>query len=72
MYTIVEIGTLVVVKGMITRASDVKPQISVCTYTCEVCGSEIYQDVRFYLLCGYLYNIYFLNEGDRKSIYAVN
>lgn len=33
------------VKGMITRASDVKPQITVCTYTCEICGSEIFQDI---------------------------
>lgn len=28
-----------------TRASDVKPHITVCTYTCDVCGSEVYQDV---------------------------
>ena len=41
----VDIGHLVKVKGMVTRASDVKPQITVCTYTCEVCGSEIFQDV---------------------------
>ena len=30
---------------MVTRSSDVKPHISVCTYTCDVCGSEIYQEV---------------------------
>lgn len=30
---------------MVTRASDVKPQITVCTYTCDMCGSEIFQDV---------------------------
>lgn len=30
---------------MVTRASDVKPQITVCTYTCDLCGSEIFQDV---------------------------
>lgn len=31
---------------MVTRASDVKPQVTVCTYTCEVCGSEMFQEVR--------------------------
>ena len=30
---------------MVTRATDVKPQITVCTYTCDFCGSEIYQEV---------------------------
>jgi DNA replication licensing factor MCM7 len=40
-----DIGHLVKVKGMVTRASDVKPQVTVCTYTCEICGSEIFQDV---------------------------
>lgn len=40
-----DIGHLVSVKGMVTRSSDVKPHISVCTYTCDVCGSEIYQEV---------------------------
>lgn len=40
-----DIGRLVKIKGMVTRASDVKPQITVCTYTCDMCGSEIFQDV---------------------------
>eukprot|EP01040_Poterioochromonas_malhamensis_P018431 gene18431-21525_t len=40
-----DIGHLVTVKGLVTKASDVKPRIRVCTYTCEVCGSEIFQDV---------------------------
>jgi DNA replication licensing factor MCM7 len=40
-----DIGHLIKVKGMVTRASDVKPQITVCTYTCDVCGSEIFQDI---------------------------
>jgi DNA replication licensing factor MCM7 len=33
------------VKGMVTRISDVKPQVSVVTYTCDSCGSEIYQEI---------------------------
>lgn len=28
-----------------TRISDVKPQVSVVTYTCDACGSEIYQEI---------------------------
>lgn len=40
-----DIGHLVKVKGMVIRATDVKPLISVVTYTCEVCGSNIYQEV---------------------------
>jgi DNA replication licensing factor MCM7 len=40
-----EIGTLVKIKGMVTRVSDVKPHISVCTYTCDFCGSEIFQEI---------------------------
>mmetsp|Transcript_5081 Transcript_5081/g.7769 ORF Transcript_5081/g.7769 Transcript_5081/m.7769 type:complete len:734 (+) Transcript_5081:104-2305(+) len=40
-----DIGHLVSVKGMVTRTSDVKPQVSVVTYTCDICGSEIYQEI---------------------------
>jgi DNA replicative helicase MCM subunit Mcm2 (Cdc46/Mcm family) len=30
---------------MVTRISDVKPLVYVVTYTCDLCGSEIYQEV---------------------------
>ncbi len=40
-----DIGTLLSIKGLVTRATDVKPQIAVVTYTCDVCGSEIFQEV---------------------------
>ena len=40
-----DIGKLVVVKGMVTRCNDVKPLITGCTYMCDTCGSEIYQEV---------------------------
>eukprot|EP00934_Nitzschia_sp_Nitz4_P001170 Nitzschia sp. Nitz4//scaffold29_size155292//46738//49469//NITZ4_002648-RA/size155292-augustus-gene-0.224-mRNA-1//-1//CDS//3329546418//1170//frame0 len=36
-------GRLVTVTGMIVRATDVKPFCHVATYTCDVCGAEIYQ-----------------------------
>lgn len=39
------IGKLILTKGMVTRVSDVKPLVSVCTYTCDNCGSEIYHEI---------------------------
>lgn len=40
------IGKLVTIRGMIVRASDVKPCCVVATYTCDNCGCEIYQVVQ--------------------------
>ena len=37
------IGNLVTVRGIVTRASDVKPCMQVAVYACEVCGYEVYQ-----------------------------
>jgi len=39
------IGQLVTVRGIATKVSEVKPLLSVGTYTCESCGYEIYQEV---------------------------
>jgi DNA replication licensing factor MCM7 len=39
-------GKLVTISGMIVRASDVKPCCVVATYSCDACGSEIYQVVQ--------------------------
>lgn len=36
-------GRLVTITGMIVRATDVKPFCHVATYTCDACGSEVYQ-----------------------------
>jgi DNA replication licensing factor MCM7 len=36
-------GRLVTIRGMIVRASDVKPSCVVATYTCDACGAEVYQ-----------------------------
>ena len=36
-------GRLVTIRGMIVRASDVKPMNTVATYTCDACGCEVYQ-----------------------------
>ena len=38
-----QIGSLVNVKGIVTRCSDVKPCIQVAVYACDVCGFEVYQ-----------------------------
>jgi len=39
------VGSLVTVKGIVTRMSDVRPLMRVATYVCDVCGYEIYQEV---------------------------
>jgi DNA replication licensing factor MCM7 len=35
------IGRLVRIRAMVTRVSDVKPLVSVVTYTCDTCGVEV-------------------------------
>lgn len=40
------VGHLVTLRGMIVRASDVKPACAVATFTCDACGCEIYQVVQ--------------------------
>ena len=40
-----DIGNLSVVKGIVTRAAEVKPMMQVATYTCDQCGAETYQPV---------------------------
>lgn len=37
------IGQLVQVRGIVTRASDVKPCMQVAVYACDCCGYEVYQ-----------------------------
>lgn len=39
-------GRLVTVTGMVVRASDVKPAVTVATYSCDACGAEVYQVVQ--------------------------
>lgn len=39
------IGSLVIVKAIVVRASDVKPRMMMATYSCDACGYEIYQPV---------------------------
>ncbi|XP_067668425.1 DNA replication licensing factor mcm7-like [Haliotis asinina] len=39
------IGKLVCVKGIVTRATEVKPMMTVATYTCDTCGNETYQPI---------------------------
>ena len=42
------IGKLVTVRGIVTRATEVKPVMTVATYTCDQCGAESYQPVSGY------------------------
>lgn len=37
------VGSLVVVKGIVTRCSAVQPCIQVADYACDACGFEVYQ-----------------------------
>ena len=39
------LGHLITVRGITTRVSDVKPAIQVNAYTCDRCGSEIFQPI---------------------------
>lgn len=39
------IGKLVMVKGIVTRCTEVKPMMCVATYTCDQCGAETYQPI---------------------------
>lgn len=39
------IGKLVMVRGIVTRCTEVKPMMVVATYTCDLCGAETYQPV---------------------------
>lgn len=38
-----QVGSLVVVKGIVTRCGDVRPCIQVAEYACDACGFEVYQ-----------------------------
>ena len=40
-----DLGKLVTVKCIVVRASDIKPICTVATYSCDQCGSEVYQTV---------------------------
>ncbi|GBE81895.1 MCM-domain-containing protein [Sparassis latifolia] len=39
------LGKLITVRGIVTRVSEVKPLLRVNAYTCDVCGSETFQQV---------------------------
>ncbi|XP_068238408.1 DNA replication licensing factor mcm7 [Palaemon carinicauda] len=40
------IGHLVMVRGIVTRCTEVKPMMQVATYTCDQCGAETYQPIQ--------------------------
>jgi len=39
------VGKLVSVRGIVTRATEVKPMMQVATYTCDQCGAETFQPI---------------------------
>lgn len=40
------LGSLLTVRGIVTRTSDVKPSLTVNAYTCDRCGYEVFQEIR--------------------------
>merc|ERR1719471_843139 len=40
-----QVGKLVNIRGIVTRATEVKPMMQVATYTCDQCGAETFQPV---------------------------
>lgn len=49
----------------VTRATAVKPSITVATYACDVCGSELYQEITGILTnaCSIKINVVFKQQG---------
>ncbi|KAI9446175.1 MCM2/3/5 family-domain-containing protein [Lactarius indigo] len=41
----VHLGRLITARGIVTRVSEVKPLLLVNAYTCDVCGSETFQEI---------------------------
>ncbi|KAH9071187.1 MCM2/3/5 family-domain-containing protein [Lactarius deliciosus] len=41
----VHLGGLITARGIVTRVSEVKPLLLVNAYTCDVCGSETFQEI---------------------------
>jgi DNA replication licensing factor MCM7 len=39
------LGSLITVRGITTRVSDVKPHVLVNAYSCESCGEESFQEI---------------------------
>merc|ERR1719428_584174 len=39
------VGSLVKLDCLVVRVSQVKPKVEVVTYTCDICGAEIFQSV---------------------------
>lgn len=62
------IGNLVTVRGIVTRATEVKPMMAVATYTCDQCGAETYQPVRSVVVLSFISTIKHLEESLIKSV----
>lgn len=39
------IGSLIVVKGIVIKTDEVKPRLSIGTFTCDICGCENYMEI---------------------------
>ena len=43
------IGKLVTIKGVVMRCTEVKPMMAVATYCCDMCGTETYKCVWYFV-----------------------
>lgn len=39
------LGSLITIRGITTRVSDVKPAVQINAYTCDICGCEVFQPI---------------------------
>ena len=61
------IGKLIRMRGIVIRATEVKPHASVITYTCDTCANETYQPVGSVAL---LLAETLASPGERALVYA--
>ena len=69
-----DIGSLVKVRGIVTRITEVRPFVQVATYICAQCGNEIYQPVKFHvwLYSRYLYFLGpFLRSDPKRNCFSL-
>lgn len=64
------IGKLTMVRGIVTRSTEVKPVMTVATYTCDQCGAESYQPVSPYLNHSLCIRMYTPRSDSEPNVHA--
>ncbi|MCQ2820243.1 MAG: AAA family ATPase [archaeon] len=70
----IQIGSLIQVRGTVVRTSDVKPYIRVATYTCDLCGHEIYQIIsgKTFMPITECTSVQCRNNNSQGKVYPLN